>query len=83
MSPSQVRSKLYCTFIVVAVRCSNAHCLDIFHAANLLNDNVQCVERSLNIVFNVGIGLRLNGRCSLNLASAIHDSEYRVRSTQV
>ena len=81
VSPNQVRSKLNRTIIVVAVRCTDTHSFDGSDTANLLNNDIQSLKRSVNIVSHIGIGLRFNGSCSLNLSTAINDAKYRVCST--
>ena len=78
MRPCQVWSKLYGSCIVVAIRCTDTHRLDGLNAAHLLDDYLQSLNASIDIVLNLVVALRLYSRRSLDFATCIHDSKHRV-----
>ena len=76
MAPLQVGRKLYRSVIIVTIGRTNSHCLDFLDAAYLVYDDVQCLHSSLYIVIDIVVSLSLNGGGHLDVAAAVHDTEY-------
>ena len=83
MAPREVWRKLYGTFIIVTIGRSNTHCLNLLDTSHLLNDGLQCLNTSIDIVLYFLEALGLNSSCCLNLASTIHDTENRIRTSKI
>ena len=78
VSPGQVRSKLNRTLIIVAVRRTDTHCLDFLNAAYLVDNDLQCFNTGIHIVFCLFVITCFDSRSSLDLTTGINDSKYGV-----
>ncbi len=75
-SPLKVRSKLDSAVIVVAVRRTDTHSLNLIYATNLVDDNLQSLNRSVDISLNiVAIALSLDSSSGLDVATAVNNTE--------
>ena len=76
-TPLKVGSELNSTIIIVAVRSTDTHSLNLIDTTNLVDDNLQSLNRSVYIRLRVvAITLCLD-RCSgLDVATAINDAKY-------
>ena len=83
MTPLQIRSKLYRSCIVVAIGGADSHRLNLINTSHLVYDYMNGLYRSCHIILHVIIGLCLNNSSSLDLATAVYDTKYRVRASQI
>ena len=81
MGPGQVRSKLDRTGVVVGIRGTDTHGLDLLDAAYLVDDHLQSLHTGIHIILYFVIAARLDGCCCLDLTTGIHDAENGVRSS--
>ena len=83
MAPSQVWRKFYRALVVVTVRCTDTHCLDLINSANLVDDHMKGFYGSLHVVFYLIIALGLNSCSCLDVATAVHNTKHRVGTTEI
>ena len=83
MAPRQVGSKLDGAVIIVAVRCTNTHCLDHVDASHLFDDRLQSSHASVHVVFHFVVALSLDSGSGLDLATTVNNTEDGVCSAQI
>jgi hypothetical protein len=67
-TPLKVGCKLDSTIIVVAVRGTDTHSFNLVNATHLVDDDLQRVDSSVNIIVYIFVSLCLDGSGSLNIS---------------
>ena len=76
VSPRQIRSKLDCAVIIVAVRSTNTHGLDFLDTANLLDDRLQSLDRCGYVIIYITVTTSFDGCGGLDIATGINNTKY-------
>jgi len=76
VSPRKVRSELDGTCIVVTVRSTDTHALDLLDAADGIKHRLQSLYRSFYIFIHCLVATSLDSCCSLNVTASIYDAEH-------
>ena len=83
MCPGEVGSELDGAIVVVAVRSTDAHALNLIGTANLLQQRLHASHACLDEVFSRLVLLRLDAVLCYNFATSVYYSEHSVGTTQV
>ena len=83
VTPTKVRSIFNSTIIEIAVRSTNTHSLNLAQATYLINDWLQGINSSINIIIYRVITLSLYSCRCLNIATTINNTKYGVSSAKI
>ncbi len=75
-TPLQVRRKLDSTIIIVTIRSTYTHSLDLADTTHLIYNDLESLNSSLDIVVDIIISLRLDSCGHLDITTAVDNSKY-------
>lgn len=69
------------TSVIVGIRCTNTHGLDLVDTAHLVDDNLKGIDCCIHISLASLITLGLDGCCGLDVATTVNDTKHGVSSS--